>query len=214
MKAGETPRSKAGNRVRLVRAAIRRAYERSKSRSDNRTRLVHAAMMKAYRKGFDRTALADIAREAGIPPGNVYYYFKTKDEIGEALVERRLTRLKGLLRGLDALPTPAERLLGFVQIKVEERKELARSGCPVGTLCSELHKDRGPVAKKATALFAEVLAWLEAQFRALGKGAGSRGLALHLLSATQGVSLLAHAFHDPVLIEMEAERLEEWIRAL
>jgi hypothetical protein len=34
-----------------------------------------------------------------------------------------------------------------------------------------------------------------------------RGLAVHLLSATQGVSVLAHTFHDPGLIEMEAARL-------
>jgi AcrR family transcriptional regulator len=194
---------------------MRRAYRRSASKDDNRARLVQAAMMKAYRSGFRRTALADIAEEARIPLGNVYYYFKTKDEIGEAIVERRLARLRELLRGLDALPTPTDRLLGFVEIKVEERRDLARSGCPVGTLCSELHKeDPGPVAEKATALFEEVLSWLQRQFEALGKGPESRGLAVHLLSATQGVSLLAHAFHDTGLIEMEAERLEEWIRSL
>src|SRR5262245_6147273 len=105
-------RSKERDRMRLVRAAIQRAYRRSESKADNRARLVHAAMMKAYRHGFGRTALADIAKEARIPLGNVYYYFKTKDEIGEAIVERRRTRLKGLLQGLDLLPTPTERLLG------------------------------------------------------------------------------------------------------
>ena len=48
----------------------------------------------------------------------------------------------------------------------------------------------------------------------MGKGADSRGLAVHLLSATQGVSVLAHTFHDPELILMEAERLKAWIRGL
>ena len=61
-------------------------------------------------------------------------------------------------------------------------------------------------------LFAEVLAWLEAQFRELGKGSDSRGLAVHLLSATQGVSLLADTFHDPGLIDAEAARLKDWIQ--
>ena len=72
----------------------------------------------------------------------------------------------------------------------------------------------GPIAKKATTLFAEVLDWLETQFRALGKGEESQGLAVHLLSATQGVSLLAYTFHDPGLIDAEAARLMEWIRGL
>jgi hypothetical protein len=55
---------------------------------------------------------------------------------------------------------------------------------------------------------------MEAQFAAIGKGAESRGLAVHLLSATQGVSLLAHTFHDPSMITREAARLKEWIRTL
>ena len=181
---------------------------------DHRAQLVTAAMMTAYRRGFGPTGLRDIAREAGIPPGNVYYYFKTKDEIGEAVIERRLERIRRLLRALAPLPSARERLVGFVQIKIDERNELARSGCPVGTLCAELHKERGPVARKSTVLFGEVLRWLEAQFRELGKGNESRELAVHLLSATQGVSLLAYTFHDPKLIDAEAARLKEWLRTL
>jgi len=181
---------------------------------DNRERLTHAAMMAVYRRGFAATALADIAKEARIPLGNVYYYFKTKDEIGEAIVERRLERIRKLLRGLDTMGTPKERLRGFVRIKIDERRDLARSGCPVGTLNAELHKARGPVAKKAATLFTEVLHWLETQFSALGKARESRGLAVHLLSATQGVSLLAYTFHDPALIDAEVARLTEWIDEL
>jgi hypothetical protein len=77
-----------------------------------------------------------------------------------------------------------------------------------------LHKDGGAVAKRSTELLAEALHWMEKQFRTLGKASDSRGLAVHLLSTTQGVSLLAHTFHDPALITMEAARLKEWIRAL
>jgi AcrR family transcriptional regulator len=185
-----------------------------KLKADNRTRLLQAAEKVTYRHGFGRAALADIAKEARIPLGNVYYYFKTKDEIGDAIVELRVSRFKKLLQELDKADSPKERLCGFVQIKINNREMLARSGCPVGTLCSELHKHGGAVAKKSTVLFAEALAWMEAQFKALGKGDDSRGLAVQLLSATQGVSVLAHTFHAPGMIEMEAARLKQWIRAL
>jgi AcrR family transcriptional regulator len=186
----------------------------AKGKADNRTRLLAAAEKVTYRYGFGQAALADIAREARVPLGNIYYYFKTKDEIGDAIVERRVSRFRSLLHKLDKAESPEERLCAFVQIKINNRDELARSGCPVGTLCSELHKHGGAVAKKSTVLFTEALAWMEAQFRALGKGADSRGLAVHLLSATQGVSVLAHTFHDPGMIAMEAARLKQWIRSL
>jgi hypothetical protein len=41
-----------------------------------------------------------------------------------------------------------------------------------------------------------------------------RGLAVHLLSATQGVSVLAHTFRDASMVAEEAVRLKEWIRSL
>jgi len=171
-------------------------------------------MKTIYRQGFGNTALADIAQAARLPLGNLYYYFKTKDEIGGAIIDLRVERLRKILQELDQLHAPKQRLCAFVQIKVDDRQELARLVCPVGSLCSELHKHGGPVARKATQLFADALAWLEVQFEELGKGTESRGLALHLLSATQGVSLLAHAFHDPELVALEAERLKKWIRSL
>ena len=186
----------------------------AKTRADNRTRLLQAAEKVTYRYGFDSAAIADIAKEAKVPLGNVYYYFKTKDAIGDAIIELRVSRFKRLLQELDKADSPRERLCGFVQIKINNREGLARNGCPVGTLCSELQKYGGAVAKKSTVLFATALAWMETQFKALGKGADSRGLAVHLLSATQGISVLAHTFHDPGMIEMEAGRLKQWIRAL
>ena len=164
-----------------------------KQTMNNRDRLANAALELSYRRGFANAALSDIAEKANVPLGNVYYYFKTKDDIGAAIVDLRIARLEKLLAGLD---------------------ELARVGCPVGTLTSELHKDPGALAKHSTALYEHALDWMAKQFAALGHRRDARGLALHLLSATQGVSLLAHAFHDPQLIVTEAARLKAWIRSL
>jgi TetR/AcrR family transcriptional regulator, transcriptional repressor for nem operon len=182
--------------------------------ADHRTRLLEAAEKSTYRYGFGNTAIADIAEEARIPLGNVYYYFKTKDEIAGAIVNLRVSRFQKLLEELDKADSPKQRLCAFVDIKINNRRELARHGCPVGTLCSELRKLGGPAASKSTVLFSTALEWIERQFQALGKGARSRLLAVHLLSATQGVSVLAHTFGDSGLIEMEALHLKDWIRSL
>jgi TetR/AcrR family transcriptional regulator, transcriptional repressor for nem operon len=185
-----------------------------KVKRDSRSRLLQAAEKTAYLYGFGSTSIADIAKAARVPLGNVYYYFPTKDEIGGAIVELRVSRFKKLLQDLDKADSPKERLCGFVEIKIKNSEALARGGCPVGTLCSELQKYGGAAAKKSRVLFAEALFWMEKQFEALGKSADSRGCAVHLLSATQGVSVLAHTFQDPTMIKDEAERLKKWIRAL
>ena len=185
-----------------------------KTKADKRTRLIETAVKLAYRHGFRTTSLADIAEAAKVPVGNVYYYFKTKDEIGEAIVEQRLLEVRALQQQWDRAGSPKERLHACVENTLGNRDVLAGGGCPVGTLCSELHKDGGPLAEKAKALFAEPLAWIKDQFRAIGEGGNSRELAVHLFSALQGVSVVAHGSHDPNLVVMETRRLKEWINAL
>lgn len=179
-----------------------------------RIRLIRSAISLVYRYGFKETRLADIAADANVPPGNVYYYFKTKDEIGEAVIDEHLSQVQALQLKLDKLDSPRERLSAFIQMTSGNRKMLAQGGCPIGTLCTELHKEDGALAKQSTVLFERLLEWLEAQFEALGLRSDSRGLAVHLLSVLQGIAVLAHSLSDPKIVVMETERLQRWIRAL
>jgi TetR/AcrR family transcriptional regulator, transcriptional repressor for nem operon len=43
---------------------------------------------------------------------------------------------------------------------------------------------------------------------------GRHSLAVHLLSAMQGVSVLAHSFHDSGLVATETKHLKSWIQSL
>jgi TetR/AcrR family transcriptional repressor of nem operon len=181
---------------------------------DKRTRLVDAAAKLVYEQGFNRTTLADIAGEADVPLGNIYYYFKTKDALGEALVEQWLADNRALRERWEAQGDARGCLVSFVRMTIANRRQLARSGCPIGSLCTELHKDSGPLPDQASRLFADWLAWLEDQFRALGRGAESAGLAVHLMSALQGATLLTHSFGHPRYVEAEARRLLDWIGTL
>jgi AcrR family transcriptional regulator len=61
---------------------------------DKRTRLIETATKLAYGRGFRETSLADIAEAARVPVGNVYYYFKTKDELAEAVVAPHVSPLR------------------------------------------------------------------------------------------------------------------------
>ena len=78
-----------------------------------------------------------------------------------------------------------------------KREALASSGCPIGSLCQELHKDGGILADKAASLMAAILGWSEQQFRELGKGKESADFSLHLVTVLQGASLLTHTFNQP-----------------
>src|SRR5260370_28561259 len=181
---------------------------------DKRARLIQTAARLSYQRGFRETTLADIGEEGRVPVGNVYYYFKTKEELDEAVVERRLEEFRAARAEWDRLSSPKERLLAFVGSVHANREQLARGGCPVGGLCSELHKEGGALAKKSATLFTEPIGWLQKQFRAGGHDNDSHELAMHLFSAWQGMAAVAHGANDPEVVVMEVRRLKNWINTL
>jgi AcrR family transcriptional regulator len=181
---------------------------------DKRTRLIETAAKLAHERGFANTALSGIAQEADVPLGNIYYYFKTKADIGEAIIARQVAAFEAQRIDWERAETPKGRLRALVQTTIDNREMLAERGCPVGSLCAELHKGDRLLAEAARRPFAKLLAWIESQFEAIGKGEEKQGLALHLLSALQGVSLLANSFHNPDLVIMEGDRLKSWIGSL
>ena len=182
--------------------------------SDKRIRLVEAAADLAHRRGFREASLAEIAEQAGVPLGNVYYYFKTKDALAEALIERWREERRAARASWDAAGGPVERLEASIEVAARGREAVARSGSPIGGLCTELGKTGGPLAEKAKVLFREQLDWIEAQLHELGAGAEAPALAVHLLSGLQGAAVLAHAQGDPAPLVYEAEMLKAWVRRL
>jgi AcrR family transcriptional regulator len=56
-------------------------------RPGKRDRPIAGAREAIYRQGFEATTIADIAEASDVPVGNVYYYFKSKDELVAAAID-------------------------------------------------------------------------------------------------------------------------------
>lgn len=56
---------------------------------DRRDQIIDAAMQVFAQKGFIRATNKDIAREAGITPGLIYYYFDSKEDLLKTIIETR-----------------------------------------------------------------------------------------------------------------------------
>jgi TetR/AcrR family transcriptional repressor of nem operon len=181
-----------------------------------RERLVAAACRVLYEQGVERTTLADIALAADVPVGNVYYYFKTKDQLVEAAINAHGNDLKATLSDLDRRRTPQGRLKGLVRTLTGQRELAARYGCPFGTLACELDKRADGLDRTAAEVIGILVDWAERQFRAMGSGdrADARDLAMALVASYQGISLLTNTFRDPELMVREGRRLERWIDSL
>lgn len=184
-------------------------------KQDNRQRIIEAANMLFYQRGYNQTSFSEIADAAGIPRGNFYYYFKSKDDILAAVIDDRMEGIRFMLAGWDQeFPGPKERLLRFVNMLLNVKEDAIRYGCPIGSLTTELSKTQQAMHSKAKEMFDIFVSWLTIQFTSLGKQPGPRCMALHLLARMQGISLVANAYMDQEFLQTEVEELIDWVKAL
>src|SRR5580765_1026001 len=91
--------------------------EAAASRPDPRARILDEAERLFRHYGYTKTTVADIARELGMSPANVYRFFQSKAAIHEALVDRLVADVEiGALR-IARLPLSAEQRLRLFVIE-------------------------------------------------------------------------------------------------
>src|SRR4030088_2758340 len=180
---------------------------------DKRRRVVEGGRLLLDQQGVEKTTLADIAQAADVPVGNVYYYFKTKDELVQAAIDAQAQDIDTALATFDRHRSPKARLKAFVKLITAQREVAARYGRPHGTLSSELNKRDDRLGQAGTKLMQLWIDWAERQFRAMGRR-DARDLAVALIASYQGIMLLANTCRQPELIVREARRLERWIDSL
>ena len=179
----------------------------------NRQRIIDAADNLFYRRGYNQTSFQDISDATGIPRGNFYYYFKTKDEILSAVVNSRVAGLSAILNQCEAETDDArERLLLFSNMLESRRDDVIQSGCPIGSLSSELAKDDAELHEISRQAFVLLRDWLKVQFADLGLP-NADDLAMDLLAKIQGVTVLACAFKDTGFVERSHREIKDWINA-
>lgn len=182
------------------------------ARPGKRDRLVAAAVQLLHQHGIERTTLADIAQLADVPAGNVYYYFKTKDDVIAAVVEAHVQQVRTTLESIDSgHRSPKARLKALVRELGGQSEMVARYGCPFGSLCSEIDKRLDAPDFAVADLMLVIIGWAEEQFREMGHGSQARDLAIDLLAAYQGNALLANTLRDPKILSGAARRLDRWI---
>ncbi len=182
---------------------------------NKRDRLIDAAAALFHKKGVSATSLADIAKEADIPIGNVYYYFKAKEDLALAAVAKLKEQYVALFTTLDdGIEDPRERLIQAISIYHSLRDDFTRYGCPIGKIVLDAEADSTHIAKAAAEVFATYLHWMEQQFRLLGHSEQASVYAASVLSAIQGAIILAKSLSKPDIISQEITRLSSFIEQL
>jgi len=182
--------------------------------SANRQRIVDAADHLFYSRGYNQTSFSDISDETGIPRGNFYYYFKTKEDILAAVVDARLSEFMHMLKSCEeSSAEPLQRLLSLTQFPLQKESQVLKYGCPIGTLSSELVKEQDTEISQArlTAVFDLLKNWIEVQLEQLGQSTRAKEIALNLLAKMQGVIMIANVYKDAEFLHKGIKETQNWL---
>lgn len=186
-----------------------------------RERLVEAAMELFVFQGYAGTGLAQIARQAGVLPGSLYYFFPTKEDLLLATLERRRQTLyEGVLAPIwEREADPIERVFGLL---AGYRRMLEatgfRHGCPIGNLVVEV----GETHPRARALLtANFEGWLDAVEECFANARprlparlDPRRLAVFVLTTMEGAVMLARSYRNFEAYDAAIVQLRDYVEQL
>jgi TetR/AcrR family transcriptional regulator, fatty acid metabolism regulator protein len=81
--------------------------ERTQAVEEKRRQLLDAAVRVFARKGFHASRVGDIAEEAGVAHGLLYHYFRSKDEVLEAVFDENWSVLLARIASVEETGEPA-----------------------------------------------------------------------------------------------------------
>lgn len=181
-----------------------------KRKEDKKEKVIQSAKELMYIQGYHQTTLADIAAHSGISVGNIYYYFKTKELLVQAVVDERTRSFIERTQEWESEPDPRKRLLLFLETPLSINQSIVEKGCPVGSLLQELNKSEEMEAGKVNTTIRAYLDWVTEQFRLLGKE-NPRARANSFIASLQGGYLLTNSLNDPEILTSQIRQLQEKI---
>jgi TetR/AcrR family transcriptional regulator, transcriptional repressor for nem operon len=170
-----------------------------------------------HERGFGATSLADILAASGAGSSSLYHYFRSKEALLEAVLDRLQQRLDSEILG----PVRAQHLdpvaSVFAVVDFYRRFLLAtefRLGCPVGNLAGELADSHPAIRARLASLFAAWQAgiggFLQPAAARLRDGVTVVDLASFVLTVIEGAVMLARVSRTIEPFDRAVAMLRDW----
>ncbi len=124
----------------------------------SKAKILETAKELFYRNGYLATSVDDIIEQAKVSKSNFYYHFKSKEDLGLAVLQNRCHEFnEGIECSLlnDEL-RPVDRLRSFFALVAETREAKTSGGCPFGNLVAEMSEHSERFRKQLSDMFASL----------------------------------------------------------
>lgn len=180
--------------------------------------ILDAAARLIHLRGYHCTSLDDVLKESGVGKGNFYYHFKSKEDLGYAIIDRVI---RGFIERTleptfaDLSADPIEQIHSFLdRVLQSQRQRHCVGGCPMGNLASELSDIHEGFRQRLAEIF---LQWRVKLSDALRRGQrrgrlrenfDPTGAAQFLVAALEGAILMTKVTKDISVMEKCVEELK------
>jgi TetR/AcrR family transcriptional repressor of nem operon len=191
---------------------------RSSKGAATRDQILNAAARLIHVQGYQSTSLDDVLRESGVGKGNFYYYFKSKEDLGYAIIDRITQAFVERSLGpafADTDADPVTQIHAFFDRVLEaQRLRKCVGGCVMGNLASELSDVHEGFRQRLASIFdlwrvhlAEAVSRGQARGRLRADVDASR-VAQFLVAGLEGSILLSKVTKDITVMERCVEELK------
>ena len=173
------------------------------------------------RQGFGDTSIDEVIRESGLcGKGHFYHYFKSKEELGYAVLKLQFDDFaeRGLIALREPTVEPLERLTRFIDAVISSQSLAGcASGTPCGALATEMASQHEGFRHLVDALFQrwadqiEAVLW-EARPR-LNDDADTARLARFVVATLEGAWFMSRVKGDAANVAGIATELKRSVRS-
>ncbi len=200
-----------------------KTVEGARARDGRSTReaLLAAATRLIHIHGYNQTSVDDVLRESGVGKGNFYYHFKSKEDLGYAILDQIVTSF--LERTLepcfsDPAGAPLTQIRCFLDRVLEAQREgHCVGGCPLGNLAAELSDVHEGFRTRLASVFSAWQARLTAALSAarrrghVGGECRPEAVARFVVASLEGAILLTKLTKDIVVMEQSVTELKRYL---
>jgi TetR/AcrR family transcriptional repressor of nem operon len=190
-----------------------------KTKISNREIALQSAASLFLSKGYLVTSMDDIVAESKVSKTNIYYYFKSKEELLSAIIERMTDQYEQLItRIADQSELPVmDRLMRLMNVLIEQDIDCL-GGCPFLTLYTQTPKEATAIRGQISRFFGKQLLILE---KLVVQGIASKEInsrlepqqtAALILSTIEGGLFLQHTNQNPTLLQHSLHALASMLK--
>ncbi|ULL19638.1 TetR/AcrR family transcriptional regulator [Paenibacillus sp. H1-7] len=187
----------------------------------NRKQVIEVAAQLFLIRGYAFTSMDDVMRESQVSKSNIYYHFKSKEELLLAAVEYWIERYEAAFFALlgQAERSVEERVYAFLHeltAGIEERE--CQGGCPFISFYIQAPDQAVQVKQKITGFFTELQPMLAKLFQQglkrneFRRGIGAEQAAALFIAAMEGALVLAETTGRSAIVEETAQHFFSMLR--